>query len=58
MIPLLLPSRPAAPPTKPGVKIAGSADAPTTPAEACVWPMTATKANPPVTTGKLTGIRK
>ena len=58
MIPLLLPSRPAAPLINPGVKIAGSAEAPTSPADACVWPMAATKANPPVTTGKITGIRK
>ena len=59
LVTLLLPSRPAAPPTKPGVKIAGSAEGPRRPAEASVWPMaTGNKANPPVTTGKLTGIRK
>ena len=38
--------------------MAGSAEAPTSPAEACVWPMAATNANPPVTTGKFTGNRK
>ena len=38
------------------IQISTTSFPPTSPAEACVWPMAATKANPPVTTGKFTEI--
>ena len=51
---MALPSRLAAPPTNDGEKIAGSDAVPRSPAPACVWPMAASNAYPPDTTGKFT----
>ena len=50
-----LPSRLAAPPKNDGEKMGVNDVTPRTPAPACVWPMADINANPPVTTGKLTG---